>query len=89
MHSHVHISCLRTYLAGNTGWGEPLVLAVFIKEPAHHAAACADLWARYVNVWAHHGPCMLQAYSPLQQCNTSDNVKVCNVPAVSLHHIML
>ena len=78
MHSHVHISCLSTYLASDTGWGEPLVLAVLIKEPAHHAAACADFRARYVNVWAHHGPCMLRAHthSPPQQCSTSVIVKV-------------
>ena len=42
------------YLACDTGRREALVLAVLIEDPAHHAAACTDLWAGNVNVRTHH-----------------------------------
>lgn len=45
---------LSTHLACHTRWREPLVFAVFVEEPAHHATASADLWTWNVDVWPHH-----------------------------------
>ena len=55
-----------SYLARDAGRGEALVLAVLIKEPAHHAAACTDLWTRDVNIGTHHSSCVLQPQHQLR-----------------------